>query len=82
MASPCSTCRNSDPIRNGLDAKGRVQFAVRGWCSVKSAYPFQEQPGQIFPAGVARVAPGELARPVIVREDEVVPGCALYQPKR
>jgi hypothetical protein len=70
---PCVQCQHYDPIIRGL------KTGKHGWCAVKSAYPAAEQPGQIFPPGVARVEPGELARPVIVVGRSVVPGCVQFR---
>ena len=78
---PCSACRFYDPIRNGLDTKGNVKFAVRGWCAAKSVYPFKEQEGQVFPPGVKRGKPGELGKPVIVVGSEVESGCSSFRAK-
>lgn len=77
---PCNECRNYDPIRNGTSG-GKPRFAVRGWCTVKSAYPFREQEGQLFPIGVKRVGPGELAQPHIVVGTEVQTHCSQFTPK-
>lgn len=77
----CTSCRNYDPIRNGLDKHGNTKYAVRGWCAPKSVYPFKEQEGQVFPTGVTRVKPGELAKPFIVIGDDVQEGCGLYHAK-
>jgi hypothetical protein len=72
---PCQDCQNYDPIlRGGGPTK-------HGRCAVKSVYPNKEQPGQIFPVGVARVEPGELAKPVIVVGREVVTGCTQFRTK-
>ena len=70
---PCVQCQYYDPII-------RAQKTGRhGRCAIKSVYPAVEQPGQVFPPGVARVAPGELARPVIVTGRDVVPGCTQFR---
>jgi hypothetical protein len=52
-------CRNYDPIMTGAGKESR-----RGWCAALSVYPFKEQPGQIFPAGVKRAVQGQLASSV------------------
>jgi hypothetical protein len=66
----CSLCVHYDPILgpNEKDTK-------RGWCAKKSFYPTYEGPGQVFPRGVARVNKGELAKPFIVKKDQVVAAC-------
>jgi hypothetical protein len=73
---PCKTCQHYDPIK-----KGKSKEARHGWCSIQSLYPAKEQPGQTFPAGVRRVPPGELAKPLIVTGSEVVSHCMLYRRK-
>lgn len=70
---PCGTCKNFDPIIRGKDA------TRQGRCAVKSVYPAVQQPGQIFPVGALRAAPGQLAKPVIVAKDEVVAACEEYR---
>lgn len=77
-SKPCKDCANYAPIKVG---DGKKQ-ARRGWCSVKSVYPAQEQPGQIFPPGVRRAQPGELAKPVIVVGNEVQSHCDQFREKR
>ena len=73
----CGSCVNFDPVLPSDDARrGR-----HGWCAAKSTYPAREQQGQTFPAGVKRVPEGTLAKPVIVRRDEVVANCAFFQAK-
>ena len=69
----CGTCVNFD----GVTTKSN-----HGRCAVQSVYPTKEQPGQTFPAGVKRAAPGELAKPVIVTRLEVVGNCTKYRPSR
>ena len=73
---PCGTCSNYDPIIRGKDSEGR-----HGRCAAKSTYPAKEQSGQVFPAGVKREAPGDLAKPVIVRGDGIEAACTLYRAK-
>jgi hypothetical protein len=70
---PCKDCAHYDVIRLGRGAKSN-----KGWCAKKSKYPYQEGPGQIFPPGVDRVGPGELAQPVIVRGAGVVSNCEQF----
>ena len=77
---PCTACRHYDPIRNG-SADGKPKFANRGWCSVQSLYPHKEMEGQVFPVGVKRVGPRELAKPHIVVGAEVQTHCAQFVPK-
>lgn len=72
---PCNTCQFYDPIIRG-SKEGR-----HGRCAAQSSYPAVEQKGQVFPPGVARAAPGELAKPVIVVGDEVITGCNLFRAK-
>ena len=72
---PCNTCQNYDPIIRGTK-EGR-----HGRCAVKSTYPAHEQKGQVFPPGVARAEPGELAKPVIVVGTEVMKACGVYRIK-
>ena len=72
---PCKECQNYDPLlRLGSPTR-------QGRCAVQSVYPNKEQPGQIFPVGVARVARGELAKPVIVVGSEIVKGCTQFRTK-
>ncbi len=72
-ASPCGLCMNFDPIYVGGKLKRH------GRCAVKSHYPAQEGPGQLFPPGVRRVEPGQLAKPHIVAKDEVVSACGQFR---
>ncbi len=73
----CKDCQHYDPIIVGNGAqKGR-----RGWCATRSVYPNQEQPGQIFPAGVKRAAAGALASPFIVIGSDVVSHCTQFRAK-
>lgn len=72
---PCNTCQNYDPIIRGVK-EGR-----HGRCAATSTYPAQEQKGQVFPPGVMREAPGELAKPVIVVGEEVMKSCGVYRIK-
>jgi len=51
----------------------------KGWCEKRSKYPHSEGPGQVFPPNVARVAHGELAKPFIVKKEQVVPSCTTAQ---
>ncbi len=67
---PCGQCKHYDPIlSSGERHKGR------GWCVMKSKYPHQEGPGQVFPAYAKRVGPGQLAEPYLVGQNQVVPPC-------
>lgn len=72
---PCQECQNYDPIIRGVK-EGR-----HGRCAAQSTYPAAEQKGQVFPPGVARAEPGELAKPVIVVGTETVRGCNLFRAK-
>lgn len=74
---PCESCVHYDPIIKG-DGKRPTRH---GWCAVKSVYPAVEMPGQTFPDGVKRAAPGELATPHIVEAKGVVPHCTLIRLK-
>lgn len=74
---PCRSCVHFDQIALGDGTKK----ARHGWCSVRSEYPAQEQPGQVFPIGVKRVPEGQLAKPYIVTADGVVGHCTLIQEK-
>ena len=80
---PCNTCRSYDPIRNGLTKDGDVKYGDRGWCAVKSLYPFKEMEGQVFPPGVKRNPANALppANPFIVVGAEVQEGCGQYTAK-
>jgi hypothetical protein len=69
---PCGQCKKFDPILNPEDVKRKPR---RGMCIPRSKYPHQEGPGQVFPPGVERVGPGELAQPFIVRRDQIVGPC-------
>jgi hypothetical protein len=73
--NPCGNCRAFDEITLG-DGTRRNRV---GRCAIKSKYPAQEEPGQEFPPGVARVAPGKPAEPFIVRRDLVVDHCADFR---
>lgn len=66
---PCGNCVHFDQIIASGDR------ARHGWCVPNSVYPHVEQEGQVFPAGVRRAAPGELAQPAIRRLDQVVTAC-------
>jgi len=72
---PCNNCQNYDPILRG-SKEGR-----HGRCAVKSTYPAVEQKGQVFPPGVARAEPGELAKPLIVVGAETIRGCSDFRAK-
>jgi hypothetical protein len=72
---PCNTCQHYDPIIRGTK-EGR-----HGRCAAKSTYPAKEQRGQVFPQGVKRAAPGELAKPVIVLGTGIVKECTVYRAK-
>lgn len=72
---PCKNCAHYDPIIKG---KKPVRH---GRCAIQSIYPTQEQPGQTFPAGVRRAAPGKLAQPLIVVGNDVVKHCVLFRGK-
>ena len=67
---PCGKCDNFDPILGS----GRKKTA-HGWCAKKSVYHHAEEPGQVFPAGVKRAAPGALAQPYIVTWENVETVC-------
>lgn len=73
---PCKQCRNYDPIIRGKDHEAR-----HGRCAVQSIYPNQEQPGQVFPDGIKRAAPGALATPKIVIGSEIQKTCMLFRGK-
>ena len=77
--NPCGTCVHYDSILVGGGKKQRV--ARHGWCAIKSIYPAEEQPGQVFPDGVKRAAPGELASPHIVTAKGIVPMCVQRRDK-
>lgn len=72
---PCSNCQHYDPIIRGTE-EGR-----HGRCADRSTYPAKEQPGQVFPVGVRREPPGELAKPVIVVGSDVMVNCAQFRGK-
>jgi hypothetical protein len=71
-AVPCGHCKNYDPILGSGEKETR-----RGWCVPRSKYAHREGPGQVFPAGVQRVGPKELAQPFIVKKDYTHPTCEL-----
>jgi hypothetical protein len=75
----CGECAFFDPARRIV--QGQVQLKAFGHCAKKSLYPFKDQDGQVVPAGAARVAEGELARPVIVDRDKIVPECLVARRK-
>lgn len=66
----CGSCVNFDQI---------VTRGRHGRCAAKSVYATQEQPGQTFPEGVKRAAPGEQAKPFIVTKLQIVVGCPSYR---
>lgn len=73
----CSACTNFDRIVRGDGTR-----AVRhGWCAATSVYPHKEQEGQIFPPGVRRAGPDQLAVPTIVTDDSVVTTCGNFRGK-
>lgn len=76
-SKPCNECMHYDPIKLG---DGKKQ-ARRGWCAVKSIYPYKEMEGQLFPPGVKRAAPGEHPNPKIVVGSEVQSHCDQFQAK-
>lgn len=73
---PCNTCVHYDPILRGGTKAGR-----HGWCALASVYPTKPSPGQEFPPGVKRAAPGELARPAIVAGAACVAHCMRHRSK-
>ena len=66
----CGKCESYDPCLGPGE-----RHIGRGWCVPRSEYPHQEEAGQVFPPGVSRVAEGELAKPVLVEENEIVETC-------
>jgi hypothetical protein len=72
---PCGKCKKYDPILGPNERETR-----RGWCIPRSKYPHAEGPGQVFPDGVERVGPKELAKPYIVKRDYVHPMCEMARP--
>lgn len=73
----CKDCQHYDVIRSG-----QTKNPQHGWCSVKSLYPFKEETGQVFPAGVRRVESAEMvAKPVIVEGNKVVSTCIQVKAK-
>jgi hypothetical protein len=72
---PCGKCKNYDPILGPNERETR-----RGWCIPRSKYAHKEGPGQVFPPGVARVGPKELAQPYIVKKDFVHSMCEHARP--
>lgn len=69
----CGDCANYDPMLS------RGQQTGMGRCVAKSTYPAQAQKGQIFPLDAKRAAPGELAKPVIVRLKVVEANCGFFR---
>jgi hypothetical protein len=67
---PCEKCKHYDPILGPGRKPGNY-----GWCIIKSKYPAQEGPGQVFPPGVQRVEKGRCAEPHIVKNNLVVGHC-------
>ena len=67
---PCGNCKLFDPILGPGEKATR-----RGMCIPRSTYPTYEGPGQVFPPGVPRAPVGELAKPFIVKRDQVVGPC-------
>jgi len=73
----CKDCRHYDVIRSG-----KTKTPKHGWCAARSIYPFKENPGQIFPLGVRRVAEeGMLPTPEIVAGNSVIPNCPKVSAK-
>jgi hypothetical protein len=79
-SNKCGTCDFFDPIMRGTNKS--VRETNHGWCAKKSIYPRKEGPGQMFPAGVARMETDEPAKPFIVRVDQVVSNCKEFVGKR
>lgn len=71
----CGKCAKYDPILGPNEKRTK-----RGWCIPRSIYPATEGPGQIFPPGVKRAEAGELAKPFIVRDKQVVESCDMAKP--
>lgn len=67
---PCGRCVNYDP-RLGPKFKD----TKRGNCIARAKYSYKEGPGQIFPPNAQRVKEGELAKPYLVKKDQVVGSC-------
>lgn len=72
---PCGKCVNYDP-RLGSNFKD----TRRGYCIARSLYPHKEGPGQLFPPQAQRVGKGELAKPFLVKKDQVVEPCTFAKP--
>jgi hypothetical protein len=72
---PCRSCSHYDRIVVGDGTKE----TRHGWCAVRSIYPAQEGPGQVFPLGVKRAAPGVLASPFVVVGAETVTSCTAFR---
>ena len=72
---PCGKCAHYDPLLGSNEKDTGM-----GWCAKRSQYPYKEGPGQVFPAGVSRVAFGELARPFITKKGDVVVSCEHTRP--
>lgn len=73
---PCATCHHYDPIVRG------VKPTKLGWCVKLSLYPAEDSPGQLTPANAKRVAPGEPAKPYLVKGALPKPGCVHYIAKK
>lgn len=71
----CGNCKLFDPILGPHEKPKR-----HGQCIPRSKYPAVEGPGQVFPAGVARVAVGQRAEPFVVRREQLVEACEYAQP--
>lgn len=73
---PCGDCKHFDPILRG------TKPTSRGWCALKSIYPFRDAMGQVAPAGAKRAAREDLpAVPVLVRREAPHPSCNDFRPQ-
>jgi len=67
---PCGKCDHFDPALGPHRKKTNY-----GWCAKKSRYAYSEGPGQVVPPGVHRVGLGEIARPYLVKWEELEAAC-------
>lgn len=79
--NPCGTCEHFDPVLRGRTGPGGTRPTAWAWCSARSQYPAYEGPGQRFPEEALRVQVGELAKPYIVRPEQVVGHCTMHKVK-
>ena len=76
----CGTCKHFNEIAQATDRKtGKPRVADNlGRCAERSIFPAGDPDAGPYPPGVKRARPGELGNVVVVRREEIVPGCPHY----